>query len=238
MSRYEEFEKFLKKERRSAGTIAAHMETATEFSAFQQKNGRSTDIDQAQPEEIEAFVAEHVSEGGSAKGALWSLHNYYRFSGNKSLYKHAVDLRLKAMAPEKKRRSAPKLDVLADASAEALEALRARGIKTTKQLLPRVASPEDRKKLALECAVPQADIDDLAFFADLSRITDIKGARGRFLLEGGIRTIAELRGWDPQELLAHLTDVASAHGRRAPTHVETKYWVDQAKKLPDIVTID
>lgn len=227
----------LKKERRAAGTIKAHVRTARLFSSYLEDLGKPADIDLATPDDITAFVEDLAAQGGSAKGLYWSLHNYYRISGNELLYKHAVDARLKAMEPEKKRRPAPKLGILVGASDTAVKALAHRDIKTTKQLLPLVQREEEREELARECGVPRADIDDLACFADLSRITDIKGKRGRFLIEGGILSVRQLRDWDPTDLLTHLTEVAAAVGVRPPTAVETKYWVDQAKKLPTGIEI-
>lgn len=238
MEAFEGFKRFLKAERRTASTINAHLSVVQRFSAFQQAHGRPADIDQVSADDIASFVEEFSLRGGSAKALLWSLHNYYRFSKNKPLHDYALGLRMDAMALEKKRRQAPKLSLLAGVSQTALEALRARGIETTKHLLKHVASVADREQLAHDCGVSQSEIDELAFFADLSRVTDIKGKRGRFLLDGGIRTMAELRAWDPRDLLAHLTSVAADSGRRSPTHTETKYWVKQAKQLPDVLTSD
>ncbi len=234
----EEFERFLRKERRTASTIDAHLNVVRRFAAFQETHGKPADIDQASPDDITSFVEELSKQGGSAKALLWSLHNYYRFSRNKLLHDHALGLRMEAMVPEKKRRPVPKLSLLADASQRALERLRERGIETTEQLLKHAASAGEREQLARDCDVPQTELDELVFFADLSRITDIKGKRGRFLLDAGIRTVAELRAWDPEELRSHLAAAAADSGRRAPTRTETKYWVKQAKQLPDVLLSD
>jgi predicted flap endonuclease-1-like 5' DNA nuclease len=238
MTAFEEFERLLKKERRTASTIDAHLDVVRRFATFQETRGKPADIDQASPGDIAAFVEELSAQGESAKALLWSLHNYYRFSKNRPLHDHALGLRRQAMEPEKRRRPAPKLSLLAGASQAALGALRERGIETTAQLLKHAASAGEREQLARDCGVPQTEIDELAFFADLSRITDIKGKRGRFLLDAGIRTVDELRAWGPEELRSHLAAAAVDSGRRAPTDAETKYWVRQAKQLPDVLTSD
>lgn len=225
------------KERRSSSTIAAHLSVVRRFAAYQEGQGRVSDIDSASKFDITRFVEDLSAQGESQKGLLWSLHNYYRFSKNILLHDHALGLRVEAMKPDKKRRAAPKLSVLVASSEEAIDALEERGIRTTKQLLPQVATPAQRRGLAEECKVPQKAIDELAYFSDLSRITDIKGKRGRFLLAAGIRTMSDLRTWDPKQLLEHLSKLAktTAAGIRPPTLAETRYWVRQASDLPDVV---
>ena len=232
------FEQFLMGERRSPGTIQAHLRVAARFSSFQQHQGRPADIDQASPEDIRSFVDEASAQGDSIKGMLWSLHNYYRYSGSKRLHDYAQQLRRAAMETEKKHRATPKLSQLEGASAKAVAALLAEGIESTRHLLELAASSSERRRLARKHTIPPEGIEELAFFADLSRITDIKGKRSRFLIEAGIRTVAELRTWNPLELRQHLTRVARDSGRRPPTNAETEYWVQQSRKLPDVLTVD
>jgi len=237
MNDFSAYQNFLTKERRSGSTISAHLSVVQKFVAYQESKGCASNIDSASTLDITRFVEDLSAQGESPKGLLWSLHNYYRFSKNKPLHDHALGLRVEAMKPEKKRRAAPKLSVLVASSEDAIGALEARGIRTTKQLLPQVGTPAQRRKLAEECKVPQEALDDLAYFSDLSRITDIKGKRGRFLLVAGIRTVGDLRAWDPEQLLEHLTKLAKAMdvGSRPPTLIETRYWVQQASDLPDII---
>jgi hypothetical protein len=233
----DEFRGFLKAERRSPGTIEAHMESISLFAVFLKETREDADIDAAVPEDIELFVEQAEGQGLSKKKLLWSLHNYYRFSGQKALYSHALALRRKAMQGEKKSRPDPLLSSLHGASADAVTALAKHGIASTKTLLQHAATQADRTQLASASDVPLEDIEELASYADLSRITDIKGKRGRLLLEAGIRSVQQLRLWDPEELCGHLTDVVEATGllRRPPTLTESRYWIKQAKGLPDIV---
>jgi hypothetical protein len=239
MNDFSAYEVFLMKERRSSSTIRAHLSVVRRFAAYQESQERVPDIDSASTLDITRFVEDLSAQGESVKGLLWSLHNYYRFSKNKSLHDHALALRVAAMKPDKKRRAAPKLSTLVASSEEAISALEARGIRTTKQLLPQVGTPAQRRGLAEECDVPQEAIDDLAYFSDLCRITDIKGKRGRFLLAADIRTVGDLRTWDPEQLLEHLTKLAKTAdvGNRPPTLAETRYWVRQASELPDVLEL-
>jgi len=240
MGAFGAFESFLKKEKRAAGTIDAHLQAVRLFAEYLKEAGASPDIDEVAPDDITQFVEAKTVEGHSPKGLLWSLHNYYRYSGEKALHDHALGLRMKAMEKEKSRRSTPKLSTLAGGSKAAVAALRDRGIINAGDLLKCTAAPGDRAKLAEACEVSQEEIDELAFFADLSRITDIKGKRARLLLDGGFRTVRDVRAWDPQQLLDHLTDVIEATGaaKRPPTLIETEYWVRQANDLPDVVAAD
>jgi predicted flap endonuclease-1-like 5' DNA nuclease len=233
----DEFRAFLKAERRSPGTIEAHIESISLFAAFLKEKSEDADIDAATPEDIGLFVEQAEGQGLSKKKLLWSLHNYYGFSDRKTLYSHALALRLEAMQGEKKSRPGPLLSTLHGASSDAVTALAKRGIANAKSLLQRAATQADRTQLASTSGAPIEDIEELASYADLSRITDIKGKRGRLLLEAGICSVQQLRLWDPEELLSHLTDVVEATGllQRPPTPAESRYWIKQAKELPDIV---
>lgn len=231
----EEFEQRLKKERRTASTIAAHLLAVRRFSGFLETRGKSAEIDEAEPQDITAFADKLCAQGESVKGLLWSLHNYYRCSGNRRLHDHAMRLRLAAMEPERKGRSAPKLSGLEGGSARAVAALRSAGIETTSDLLRHAASMSDRRELARSLGVRCEDIEELTSFADLSRITDIKGRRCRMLLDAGIRSVAGLRTWDPNDLRQHVASVARDSGCRQPTATEARYWVQQAKNLPDVL---
>lgn len=233
------FKRFLKKERRASGTIDAHLKAVKQFIDYMAASNGTSDIDAATPAIITQFVDEKSQEGQSAKSLLWSLHNYYRYSQSKQLHDHALALRMKAMEKEKSRRATPKLATMAGGSETAVAALRDRDILTAKALIACAARSADRAILAKECGVSQQKIDDLAFFADLSRITDIKGKRARLLLDGGIRTVADLREWEPQLLQAHLAHVVGTGSivKRPPTLIETRYWVKQAIELPDVVEL-
>jgi len=142
------------------------------------------------------------------------------------------------MEAEKTRRTMPKLSQLEGASTKAIDALRTEGIESTKHLLERAASSADPRQLAHRHGIALEDVEEPAFFADLSRITDVKGKRSRFLIEAGIRTVTELRMWNPLELRQHLARAAKDSGCRPPTDAETKYWVQQARELPDVLTVD
>lgn len=233
----DEFRAFLKAERRSPGTIEAHIESISLFAAFLKETRKDVDINAATPEDIELFVEQAEAQGLSKKKLLWGLHNYFGFSGQKELYSRALALRREAMQKEKKSRPSPLLSTLHGGSSDAVTALAKRGIANTLTLLQHATTQADRRELSSTIEVPLKDIEELVSYADLSRITDIKGKRGRLLLEAGVRSMQQLRLSDPEELMRHLAAVVEATGivRRAPTLTETRYWVKQAKELPDIV---
>jgi len=106
MMQIDEFRAFLKAERRSPGTIEAHIESVSLFAAFLKETSEGTDIDTATPEDIKLFVEQAEGQGLSKKKLLWSLHNYYGFSGREALYSHALALRCEEQC-RKRRRAAP-----------------------------------------------------------------------------------------------------------------------------------
>jgi hypothetical protein len=74
-------------------------------------------------------------------------------------------------------------------------------------------------------------------FADITRISDIKGIKGRLLLEAKIDTIKKLSNFSAEKLREKLIEINEKKKilKRPPTLVETTYWVEQANKLPEIV---
>ena len=56
------------------------------------------------------------------------------------------------------------------------------------------------------------------------RVSGKRGSWFRLLLKAGIRSVQQLRLWDPAELLSHLTDIVEATGllKRPPTYAEIR----------------
>jgi hypothetical protein len=74
-------------------------------------------------------------------------------------------------------------------------------------------------------------------FADITRISDIKGVKGKLLFEAEVDTIKKLSKFSAEELREKLIKVNEKKRilKKHPSLVETTYWVEQASKLPEIV---
>jgi predicted flap endonuclease-1-like 5' DNA nuclease len=111
------------------------------------------------------------------------------------------------------------------------------GVETTEQLLNKAAKGKGRKALGKASGLPPAEISALARRCDLLRIKGV-GAEMVLLLEAaGVQTSADLAKRDAPGLT---TAVISANKdkkitEKLPAEPQLADWIDQAKKLPQIL---
>ena len=92
-----------------------------------------------------------------------------------------------------------KLDLLSD---DELAALRAAGIKSTKDLYVRSSSRADRVAVALETGITQERLDRTLRLANLVRVNGVGPAFAKFLLEAGIAGPQDFLGQDLERMVA------------------------------------
>ena len=112
------------------------------------------------------------------------------------------------------------------------------GLKTTDDLFNVAVTPAGRAQLA-ECAhVSDQIIMELANRADLSRIKGIAGVYSDLLEEAGVDTVVELAKRVADNLYAKILEVNKAKNlvNRAPGKKQVGDWIEQAKKLPRVVS--
>jgi len=112
------------------------------------------------------------------------------------------------------------------------------GIKTTDQLLSRVADAKGRKELASALDVSGKLVLNWANRADLFRIKGIGEEYSDLLEAAGVDTVPELAQRNPENLHARLLEVNAEKKlvRRPPSLSQVKSWVEQAKELPRVLT--
>lgn len=118
------------------------------------------------------------------------------------------------------------------------EKLAAAGIKTTEALLEQAAKASGRKVLAQKTGISEDKLLEWVNHADLYRIKGIGSEYSDLLEEAGVDSVPELAQRKPENLVAKMTEVNSAKKlvRKLPTLSQVTDWVEQAKKLPKIVT--
>ncbi len=112
------------------------------------------------------------------------------------------------------------------------------GIRTTEKLLEVAATPKDRKEVAEKTGISEKLILEWVNLSDLFRIKGVGSEYSDLLEEAGVDTVVELGNRNPANLFKML-DEANAKKklvRKMPTEDQVKDWVDQAKKLPRIVS--
>jgi len=89
----EGFRSFLKKQRRSDGTIQTCIELTLKFEQYLEKHRKEKTVEIAKIADLEAFIDWGKREIGSMNSYLWALGRYFEYSEQKSLRKRAIQMR-------------------------------------------------------------------------------------------------------------------------------------------------
>ncbi len=112
------------------------------------------------------------------------------------------------------------------------------GVSTTSALLEAGATPNGRKELAAKAGIGEALILEWVNHVDLYRIKGVGSEYSDLLEAAGVDTIPELA----QRKAAHLTEKMAAVNlekklvRKLPVEKQVADWIEQAKKLPRVIT--
>ena len=112
------------------------------------------------------------------------------------------------------------------------------GIATTEALLEAVGTPKGRKELAEKTGIGDALILEWVNLSDLFRIKGVGSEYSDLLEEAGVDTIVELSKRVPKNLFEKMVEINDKKKlvRKMPTEAQVGDWVDQAKKLPRMVS--
>ena len=118
------------------------------------------------------------------------------------------------------------------------EKLKAAGIDTTDELLEVGATPKGRKEIAEKSGISDKLILEWVNHVDLFRISGVGSEYADLLEASGVDTIPELAQRKPENLCKKMEEVNAEKKlvRRLPTVNEVTDWVEQAKKLPRVIT--
>jgi predicted flap endonuclease-1-like 5' DNA nuclease len=118
-----------------------------------------------------------------------------------------------------------------------VEKLHKAGVETTEQLLDKAAKSKDRKALAKASGLPAGELWDLARRCDLLRIKGVGSEMVLLLESAGIKSTADLAKRDAAGATATVTAANQSHKitEKPPTEPQLADWIDQAKKLPQIL---
>jgi len=231
------FRDFLKKQRRSEGTIATCIRLSGEFKAYLEEYRLGVKIDTAKPADIQDFLVWMKKQRKSVNSYLWALHRYYDFTGNAHMRKLTADLRQQEIARRRGQRKSLKLKDILGVDIDQIEKLAEIGINDIKWLIKNGRTTAQRTALAEQSGVPLKEIEEMVKLADLTRIVDIKGVKVRLLYEAGFDTLEKIATCDPEFLHQGLVSVNTEKQilQRHPTLREAKYWVKQANNLEKLV---
>lgn len=221
------FRQFLKAGGRSATAALRAIDFAIQFETYLGEHG--LDLDDAGPADLESFVADLEAEPGvSAKLHLWGLRYYYEFIDDPVMV-HVAG----AMRRERVEQTPFRLRRFRGVNQTTTDRLAAFGIRNVEDLLSSTRSRSERVALAARAAINLDDLEELVRLSDLARIGGLKGIRARLYLDAGIRSVTELAGWDPVELVAMLKQHIAESGFEgiAPMPGEAQHAVQAAQAL-------
>lgn len=118
------------------------------------------------------------------------------------------------------------------------EKLKAGGIPTVEALLEMGATPKGRVEISEKAGISPAQILRWVNHVDLFRIKGVAGQYAELLEAAGVDTVPELAQRNAANLHQKLaeTNQEKKRVRQLPTRTQVESWVEQAKKLPRIIT--
>jgi predicted flap endonuclease-1-like 5' DNA nuclease len=118
-----------------------------------------------------------------------------------------------------------------------VEKLKKASVITTEELLGKASKAKDRKALAKTSGLSAADLLALAKRCDLLRIKGVGSEMVLLLEAAGVKSTADLVKQDAAKLMTAVNDAnkKSKITEKPPTEPQLADWIDQAKKLPQVV---
>ena len=118
-----------------------------------------------------------------------------------------------------------------------VDKLKKANVTTTEELLTKAAKAKDRKALAKTSGLPAADLLALAKRCDLLRIKGVGSEMVLLMEAAGVKSTADLVKQDASKLMTAVTDAnkTAKITEKPPTEPQLADWIEQAKKLPQVV---
>ena len=118
------------------------------------------------------------------------------------------------------------------------EKLKAAGVGSSEALLEKGKTPAGRKQIAEASGVSDKLILEWVNRVDLARIKGVGSEYADLLEASGVDTVVELSKRVPENLLKKMEEVNTAKKlvRKMPVLSQVTDWVDQAKKLPRVIS--
>jgi len=117
------------------------------------------------------------------------------------------------------------------------EKLKKASVGTTEELLGKAGKAKDRKALAKASGLPVTDLLTLAKRCDLLRIKGVGSEMVLLFEAAGVKSTADLVKQDAPKLMEADTNAnkTAKITEKPPSEPQLADWIDQAKKLPQVV---
>ncbi|NHJ40934.1 MAG: DUF4332 domain-containing protein [Asgard group archaeon] len=192
----EEYKKFLRGKGKKADVVERNCKAIKKFAAYLHKE-RNTNLSRLSKEDIRAYVEHLEDQKQSAKGALYSLMNYFSFIGNKELLRLVRSLREERT--KKTRKIFPIKDFL-KVNQDHIRKLASIGIKNVEQMLEAGKTKKQREELSKQLEIPEDAILEIVKLSDLTRIGYVKAKLTRLYYNAGLDSPLKVAKFEPDEL--------------------------------------
>jgi predicted flap endonuclease-1-like 5' DNA nuclease len=118
-----------------------------------------------------------------------------------------------------------------------IDKLKKANVTTTEELLDKAAKTKDRKALAKTTGLSAADLLALAKRCDLLRIKGVGSEMVLLLEASGVKSTSDLVKQDAAKLMdaVNSANKTAKITEKPPTEPQLADWIEQAKKLPQVV---
>jgi predicted flap endonuclease-1-like 5' DNA nuclease len=231
----EGFRKFLKKEGKSLRVTNATIAHAEEFELFLKEHRRGKALDEAVPQDLDAFIFWiEKGEALAAKKYMLGIRYFYEFIQDEEMASLASFRWNERMTSS----GVPlKLKELRGVNATDLMKLENAGIRNVNEMINAGKTPAKREELSAKTGVSIATILELVKLSDLTRIQGVKGIRARLYHDAGVDTMEKIARWNPAELREILTQFIekTRFNGIAPLAKEVRNTVEIARRIPKII---
>jgi len=193
-----EFRAFLKKKGKKQKVIERNVNFMKKFSLFLQDE-MNTALDQVKIDDIDIFIKKLEQNKQSAKGSLYVLMNYYKFSNDIELLKHTASMR--EDRTQKSRRIFPLRDFL-NIDPVFVKKLEKIGIKNVDDMLKQGSKKQQRRALSDQLDIPEESLLELVKLSDLTRLGFVKAKLTRLYYNSGLDSPAKIAEFEPDKLHA------------------------------------
>lgn len=224
----ESFKLFLKKRGKKESVINRNIKTVQIFLDSQPKTAQVTS------EDITIYVKKLEAEGGSAKGFLYCMMNYFQFLGDDQMFSYVARLRRERTI--KTRRYFQIKDFLG-VNMEVVRKLNSANIYDVYQMLEYGRTSEQRQRLVEELDLSMDELVEIVCLSDLTRLGHVKRKLARLYYEVGFRSPIEVVKYTPDELYEHFKSFIQSSGwdGMVPNLKDLENNIQNAKKLEKII---
>jgi hypothetical protein len=225
-----EFRKYLRRKGKKPDVVDRNVLSIKRFIEF-----LGTEITNATKQDVDSYVEDiEKKQKKSAKGALYVLMNYYKFTEDKDMLSYVAKKREERTS--KSRRVFPLKDFY-DVDKEVVGKLASIGIKNVEQMLEFGKTIKQRKELSKQLGISEEAILEFVELSDITRIGYVKSKLAKLYHSAGIDTPTKIAEYDASELHEFFKKYVKESGwdGMVPNPADLEGNIRSAKKLKEIV---